>query len=63
MAALLRMTTALDRGRKTGLQRVLNTLRPGEEALTAFDRWLDSLAEQKARAARLVQMLESRLWL
>jgi DNA-binding transcriptional MerR regulator len=61
VAAVLRMTTALDRGRKTGLGKVLNTLRPGEEALTAFDRWLDSLAEQKARAAGLVQMLEARL--
>lgn len=61
MAAILRMTTALDRGRKTGLRTVLNTLCPGEEALTAFDRWLDSLAEQKARAAGLVQMLEARL--
>jgi len=61
VAAILRMTTALDRGRKTGLRMVLNTLRPGEEALTAFDRWLDSLAEQKNRAAGLVQMLEARL--
>jgi len=61
VAAVLRMTTALDRGRKTGLRTVLNTLRPGEEALTAFDRWLDSLAEQKARAASLVQMLGARL--
>ena len=61
VAAVLRMTTALDRGRKTGLRTVLNTPRPGEEALTAFDRWLDSLAEQKARAASLVQMLEARL--
>lgn len=52
---------ALDRGRKTGLGKVLNTLCPGEEALTAFDCWLVSLAEQKARAAGLVQMLEARL--
>jgi DNA-binding transcriptional MerR regulator len=61
VAAVLRMTTALDRSRKTGLGKVLNTLRPGEEALTAFDRWLVSLAEQKARATGLVQMLEARV--
>jgi DNA-binding transcriptional MerR regulator len=61
LAAVLRMTTALDRGRKTGLSTVLNTLNPGEEALTAFDRWLDSLAEQQARAAELSTMLEARL--
>jgi len=59
--AVLRMATELDRGRSTGLRDVLNTPRPGEEALTAFDRWLDSLAEQRARAARLVDMLEARL--
>lgn len=58
--AVLRMTTELDRGRSTGLKDVLNTPRPGEEALTAFDRWLDALAEQKTRAGRLVEMLEAR---
>ena len=58
--AVLRMATELDRGRSTGLKDVLNTPRPGEEALTAFDRWLDSLAEQRARAARLVEMLVAR---
>lgn len=61
MAAILRMTTALDRGKKTGLRKLLNTPRQGEEVLTAFDRWLDSLAEQRHRAAGLVRMLEVRL--
>jgi len=59
--ALLRMTTELDRGRSTGLKDVLNTPRPDEEALTAFDRWLDSLAEQRERAALLVETLEARM--
>jgi len=59
--AVLRLAAELDRGRTTGLKDVLNTPRPGEEALTAFDRWLDALAEQKARAARLEAMLEDRI--
>ncbi|PKL25785.1 MAG: hypothetical protein CVV47_03840 [Spirochaetae bacterium HGW-Spirochaetae-3] len=59
--AVLRMATELDRGRTTGLKDVLNTPRPGEEALTAFDSWLAALAEQKARAGRLVDMLGSRI--
>lgn len=61
VAAVLRMTLALDRGRTSGLGVVLNTLRPGEEALTAFDRWLASLTEQRTRAAELTQMLKARL--
>ena len=59
--AILRMATELDRGRSTGLKDVLNTPRPGEEALTAFDAWLDSLAEQMARAERLIAMLAARI--
>lgn len=58
--AVLRMTTALDRGRGEGLREVLDTPRPGEEALTAFDRWLTSLAEQEERARNLVVLLEER---
>jgi hypothetical protein len=58
--AVLRMTSELDKGRTTGLKDVLNTPRPGEEVLTAFDNWLDSLAEQKTRAGRLIGMLEAR---
>jgi hypothetical protein len=41
------MTTALDRGRTADLRGVLDTPGEGEEVLTAFDRWLTSLAEQK----------------
>jgi DNA-binding transcriptional MerR regulator len=59
--AVLRMSTELDKGRTTGLKRVLNTPRPGEEVLTAFDNWLDSLAEQKARSRRIVGVLEARI--
>lgn len=58
--AVLRMTSELDKGRTDGLKDVLNTPRPGEEVLTAFDNWLDSLAEQKTRARRLIGMLEAR---
>lgn len=58
--AVLRMTTALDRGRSEGLRAVLDTPRRGEEALTAFDRWLSSLAEQEERARSLIALLEER---
>jgi DNA-binding transcriptional MerR regulator len=60
MTAILRMTVALDGGRRADLRGALDTLRPGEEALTAFDRWLSSLAEQEARAATLVRLLQER---
>lgn len=59
--AVLRMATELDRGRTAGLRDALTVPRPGVEALTAFDRWLSSLAEQRARAARLVAMMEERI--
>lgn len=58
--AVLRMASELDRGLSSGLRAALNTPRAGEEALTAFDTWLDSLAEQKERAARMVAAIEAR---
>ncbi len=58
--AILRMTTELDRGRTAGLREILDTPRRGEEVLTAFDRWLTSLALQEARAAELTALLEAR---
>ncbi len=58
--AILRMTTELDRGRTTGLREILDTPRGGEEVLTAFDRWLSSLALQEARAEELTALLEAR---
>jgi len=59
--AILRMTTELDRGRITGLREILDTPRSGEEVLTAFDRWLSSLAGQEARAEEIIALLEDRL--
>lgn len=58
--AVQRMTRALDRGRDGDLREVLDTPAPGEEALTACDRWLSSLAEQEARAESLISVLEDR---
>jgi hypothetical protein len=58
VAAVLRMATELDRGRTRGLVKVLNTPRQDEEVFTAFDCWLDSLAEQRERAEQLARMLE-----
>ncbi len=55
--AVLRMTTALDRGRTADLRGVLDTPAEGEEAVTGFDRWLTSLAEQEARAEGLAAFL------
>ncbi len=59
--AILRMTRALDRGRDWELREVLDTPARGEEAQTAFDRWLSSLAEQEARAESLILHLETRV--
>ena len=59
--AILRMTGELDRGRTTGLREILDTPRSGEEALTAFDRWLSSLEGQEARAEEIIALLENRL--
>lgn len=61
VAAVLRMATELDRGRTEKLGETLNTLRPDEEAFTAFDCLLDALAEQKERAAKLEANLTARL--
>jgi len=58
--AVLRMTTALDRGRTRDLRGVLDTPTKGEEALTAFDHWLSSLSEQEARAQGLIALLSER---
>lgn len=60
VAAVLRMASRLDRGKKRGLREALNTPRPDEEAPVAFDRWLDSLEEQRERASELIRMLEAR---
>jgi DNA-binding transcriptional MerR regulator len=58
--AVQRMTRALDRGRDGDLRETLDTPARGEEALTAFDGWLSSLAEQEARAESLILLLEAR---
>ena len=58
--AIYRMIRALDRGRDGDLREVLDTPARGEEARTAFDRWLTSLEEQEARAEDLILHLETR---
>jgi len=58
VSAILRMVTELDHGRTTGLRDVLDNPRPDEDALTAFDRWLHSLDEQRSRARSLIDALE-----
>jgi DNA-binding transcriptional MerR regulator len=58
VSAILRMVTELDRGRTTELRDVLDNPRPDEDALTAFDRWLHSLDEQRTRARALIDALE-----
>jgi DNA-binding transcriptional MerR regulator len=56
--AILRMLLHLDRGKGGDLRQVLDTPEPGEDAYTAADRWLSSLAEQEQRAEQMIDLLE-----
>jgi DNA-binding transcriptional MerR regulator len=56
--AVLRAMRALDAGESARLRRVLDTPRPGEEALVASDRWLTTLAEQEDRARKIRRQLQ-----
>lgn len=56
--AILRMVRQLDRGVTTNLRQALDTLTPDEDAFTAADRWLSTLAEHEARARRVVATIE-----
>ncbi|MFA6504764.1 MAG: MerR family transcriptional regulator [Treponemataceae bacterium] len=59
--AVLRMTTELDKGRRSDLRDVLDTLADGEEAFTAFDCWLTSLDAQEKRAAEIIGLIRTRI--
>ena len=56
--SILRMLLALDRGRDGDLRQVLDTPRPDEDAYSATDRWLSTLAELEQRARELIDQLE-----
>jgi DNA-binding transcriptional MerR regulator len=55
--SILRMLLQLDQGKKKNLRQALDTPRPDEDAYTASDRWLSTLAEQEMRARQLVAQL------
>lgn len=56
--AILRMLLVFDRGQGAGLRQALDTPRPDEDAFTAADRWLSTLAEEEARAEKIIALLE-----
>jgi DNA-binding transcriptional MerR regulator len=58
--AVRRMTRALDRGTTKDLSKVLDTPHAGEDVLTAFDRWLSTLAMQEERARRMMGLIKAR---
>jgi len=61
--AILRMLLQLDRGAAADLRHALDTPATEDDALTAADRWLSTLAEQEARAVELIAQLEAMLQL
>lgn len=56
--AVLRMLVRLDGGDSDNLSATLDTPPPGEDAYTAADRWLSTLAAQEERAAEIIAHLE-----
>jgi DNA-binding transcriptional MerR regulator len=56
--AILRMLLVFDRGQGAGLRQALDTPRPDEDAFSAADRWLSTLAEEEARAEKMIALLE-----
>jgi len=56
--AILRMLLHLDKGKEGDLRQVLDTPRADEDAYSAADRWLSTLAEQEKRARQMVEQLE-----
>ena len=56
--AILRMLIRLDRGVTTNLRHSLDTPAPDEDAYTASDRWLSTLADQEQVALRLIALIE-----
>jgi DNA-binding transcriptional MerR regulator len=58
MSAILRMLIQLDHGETTDLRAALDTPRPDEDAYTASDRWLSTLANQEQQAHAIVVLVE-----
>jgi DNA-binding transcriptional MerR regulator len=56
--SILRMLLHLDQGREGDLRQVLDTPRPDEDAFSATDQWLSTLADLEQRAADLIRQLE-----
>jgi DNA-binding transcriptional MerR regulator len=56
--SILRMLLYLDGGRGGDLRHVLDTPRPDEDAFSATDQWLSTLAGLEQRAADLIGQLE-----
>lgn len=56
--AILRMLLELDQGKTEDLRRALDTPRPDEDAFSAADRWLTTLAGQEQRSEELIALLE-----
>jgi len=56
--SILRMLLHLDGGRGGDLRQVLDTPRPDEDAFSATDQWLSTLAGLEQRAADLIGQLE-----
>ncbi len=59
--AILRMLLRLDAGENTDLRQALDTPRPDEDAVSAADRWLTTLADQEQRALQMIANLEERM--
>jgi len=57
--AILRMLLHLDQGQTGDLRRVLDTPRPDEDAYSAADMWLSTLAAHERRALDMVAQLEA----
>jgi DNA-binding transcriptional MerR regulator len=62
MMAMLRTIHQLDFGNKSDLEILIGEQPIGEDVITAADRWLSTLKDQKARAERIIiqinQMIE-----
>jgi DNA-binding transcriptional MerR regulator len=59
--AILRMVTQLDRGKTHDLRRALDTPLPGEDILTAADRWLSTLQEQADQSDKIIAFVRELL--
>jgi len=55
--SVLRAMRSLDSGAGTKMRHVLDTPHPEEDVLWAADRWLTTLAEQEARAQKILKQL------